>query len=149
MDQLDIAIHQTAHGKHGDLTDLARKMGMHAQLLRNKTCATTDTHKLNLREAIAMMELTGNDSILEVMAEMRGYMLARKELPDAQSIINAVLADDIEHGDVARTIRDAIADGKLTEAERADIARHISKAHATLDALKSTVLHAPTLLKQV
>jgi len=148
MDQLDIAIHQTAHGKHGDLADLARKMGMHAQVLRNKVCPTTDTHKLSLREAVAMMDATGNDSILEVMAEMRGYTLERKALPDAASIVQAVLSADAEHGDISREIQAALADGKLTEHEKAAISRQIREAQQTLDALNSTVQHAPTLLKQ-
>ncbi|OGT03315.1 MAG: hypothetical protein A2143_08075 [Gallionellales bacterium RBG_16_57_15] len=148
MDQLDIAIHQTAHDAPGGLEALARRMGMGAQVLRNKVCPTTDTHKLNLREALAIMEITGDDRILQVIAAQRGYTLARIALPDAASIIDAVLSADAEHGGVAQHIRAAIADGKLTEAERAAVTAQIKRAHDTLDSLHSTVLHAPTLLKQ-
>lgn len=146
MDMLDIAIHSTAHDAPGGLPALARKMGLHEQVLRNKVCSTTDTHKLNLREALAMMELTNDDRILYQMAEMRGFTLERKTLPDAKSIVTAVLAADAEQGDVARAIMTAIADGKLTVQEKADIARHIIEAQQTLDALNSTVQHSPTLL---
>ena len=149
MDQLDIAIHHTAHDAPGGLNSLASKMGKNEQTLRNKVCPTTDSHLLTLREAIAMMDLTNDDRILAVIAEQRGYVLSRKALPDAASLVEAVLNADAEHGDVSRTIRDAIADGKLTEAERAEITSHIDRTHASLDALKSTVLHAPTLLKAV
>ena len=147
MDQLDIAIHQTAHGTQGGLDTLARKMGLGAQVLRNKVCPTTESHKLTLREALVIMEITGDDRILEVMAEQRGYTLERKALPDATSIVSAVLTADAEHGDVSREIMAAIADGKLTEAERATISKQIHDAHQALDVLNSTVQHAPTLLK--
>lgn len=148
MDQLDIAIHQTAHDAPGGLNALARKIGMGEQVLRNKVCPTTDTHKLSLREAVAMMDAADDDSILAVLAGMRGYTLERQALPDAQSIVAAVLSADAEHGDISREIQAALADGKLTEHERAAISQQIRDAHQALDALNSTVLHAPTILKQ-
>ena len=146
MDQLDIAIHSTAHDAPGGLPALARTMGMHDQVLRNKVCPTTDSHKLNLREAVAMMDITNDDRILFVLAEMRGYVLERKALPDAKSIVSAVLDSAAEHGDVSRAISEAIADHKLTEAEKANIAQHIRKTQRTLDVLNSTVQHSPTVL---
>lgn len=149
MDQLDIAIHGTAHDATGGLDALARCMGVGAQVLRNKVCPTTDTHKLSLREAVAMMDATDDDRILHALAMMRGYTLARRALPDAKSIVAAVLAADAEHGDVSREIQDALADGKLTEAEKAAIAHQIQAAQLALDALNSTVQHAPTLLRGV
>jgi len=148
MDQLDIAIHQTAHSAKGGLEGLARMMGTGAQVLRNKVCPSNDTHKLTIREAVAMMDATDDDSILRVIAEMRGYTLERKALPDAPSIIDAVLNADAEHGAIAHQIREAIADGKLTEAERAAITNQIKRANDTLDALRSTVTNAPTLLRK-
>lgn len=148
MDQLDIAIHQTAHDAPGGLEALARTMGLGAQVLRNKVCPTTDTHKLSLREAVAMMDATGDDRILHVIADMRGYSLERRALPDAASIVQAVLSAGSEQGDVSKAIQEALADGKLTEREKAKIAQEIREAQRTLDALNSTVQHAPTVLKQ-
>lgn len=49
MDQLDIAVHQTAHD-YG-LPKLAREMGIREQVFRNKCNTNDDTHKLTLREA--------------------------------------------------------------------------------------------------
>ena len=148
MDQLDIVIHQTAHDAPGGLDALARKMGVGAQVLRNKVCPTTDTPKLSLREALAMMDATNDDRILHVLASLRGYTLERKALPDASSVFAAVLSASPEHGDVSRAIQDALSDGKMTAAEKAAISQQIHEAHQTLDALNSTVMHAPTLLKQ-
>lgn len=147
MDQIDIAIHQTAHDAVGGLESLARTMGIGAQVLRNKVCPTTDTHKLSLREAVAMMDASNDDRILIVLAEMRGYTLARNALPIAPSIIEAVLAADAEHGGVAQHIRSAIADGKLIESEKAAIIAQIKRATDTLDALHSTITTSPTQIK--
>jgi hypothetical protein len=149
MDQLDIAIHKTAHDTSGGLSALARAMGIGEQVLRNKVCPTTDTHKLNLREALAMMDMSGDDQILRVLAELRGYTLAKKSLPDAGSIVSAVLRMNSEQGDVSTEIQNSIADFKLTEDERAEICKQIHDAHEALDVLKSTVLHAPVSLKAV
>lgn len=146
MDQLDIAVHQTAHDAPGGLPALAVRMGKRESTLRGKVCPTTDEHKLTLREALAMMELTGDDRILHVMAESRGYTLQRKALPDAQSLVSAVLDADAEHGDIAQQIRAAISDGKLTEAEKADITREIDQAEAALEALRSTIVRSPTFI---
>jgi len=143
MDQLDIAVHQTAHDAPGGLPALARRIGVREQVLRNKVCPTTESFHLNPREALAMMDATDDDRILAVLAEMRGYMLERKQLPDAESIVAAVLSADAEHGDVSREIQAALADGKITETERAAIAKQIHDAHQALDRLNSTVQHTP------
>ena len=148
MDQLDIAIHSTAHDAPGGLPALARTMGMHDQVLRNKVCPTTDSHKLNLREAVAMMDITNDDRILFVLAEMRGYVLDRKALPDAKCIVTAVLAVNSQHGDVSRAISEGIADHKLTETEKANIAQHIRRAQQTLDELNATVQRSHTVLSK-
>lgn len=149
MDQLDIAIHQTAHDAQGGLSALARAIGVGEQVLRNKVCPTSDTHKLSLREAVAIMDATDDDRILSVLADLRGYTLTRKTLPDSTSIVAAVLLSDSEHGDVSREIQAALSDGKLTEHERAAITKQIHEAQAALDVLASTVLHAPTNLRVV
>jgi hypothetical protein len=150
MDQLDIAIHQTGLEAHGGIEALARRLGIGAQVLRNKLCPTTDTHKLTLRESMSMMDATGDCRILVVMNEMLGYEApVRKKLPDAQSIVQAVLGSDVEHGDTMRTIQHAISDGKITEKEKADIIHHIERERERLEVLQSTMTHAPTFLKVV
>lgn len=143
MDQLDIAIHQTALEAKGGIGAVARALGIGEQVFRNKVCPTNETHKLSVREALAMMDATDDDRILHVLAEMRGYTLERKALPDAKSIVAAVLSADAEHGDVSRSIQDAISDGKITEGEKAAITKQIREAQQSLDTLKSTVLNAP------
>lgn len=147
MDQLDIAIHQTAHVAPGGLEALARTMGISAQVLRNKVCPTTETHKLGVREALAMMEIANDDRILEVMAQQRGRTLGHIELPCATSIIRAVLSEDAEHGGIAKQINSALADGRLTEREKSDITRQIARTIDTLNALASSIVKSPTLLK--
>ena len=150
MDQLDIAIHQTGLEADGGIEALARRLGKNPQVLRNKLCPTTETHQLTLREAISIMDATDDDRILAVMNEMRGYEApVRKKLPDARSIVEAVLGSDAEHGETMRSIQTAISDGKLTEIERGNITKHIERERKRLDVLQSTMAHAPTSLRQV
>lgn len=144
MDQLDIAIHSTAHNASGGLPALARMLGMHEQVLRNKVCATTESHKLNLREALAIMDATNDDQILVELARLRGYTIERNVLPNASSIVAAVLNADAEQGDISRAIQQAIADGKLTETDKHNINKEICEAEQALGVLKSTIHSAPT-----
>lgn len=143
MDQLDIAIHHTAHEAQGGLPALARSLGMGEQVLRNKTCPTTDTHKLSLREALAMMDATNDDRILQVLADLRGYTLSRNRQPASATIMAAVLSTDTAHGDIARAIQSALEDGVLTEREKANIADFVNKEQAALDELRITVVRSP------
>lgn len=143
LDQLDIAIHETAHRAPGGLPALARTMGLNEQVLRNKVNPTTDSNKLNVREMLAIIDIANDDQILRVLASMRGYRLESNTQADAPGIVSAMLAADAEHGDVPRAISESIADGKLTERERANIIKQINEARARLDVLSSTVLHAP------
>jgi hypothetical protein len=94
-----------------------------------------------------MMDATGDYRILEVVSEMCGFVLSHKPMPSSSSIVSAVLTSDAEHGDVSRTIRDAIADGKLTDAEKSQITKQIHEAQTSLDALRSTVMQSPTMLR--
>ena len=68
MDQLDIAVHQTAHDAPGGLPNLAKCMGINEQVFRNKVNPHCDTHHLNVREMVAMMLLTNDTQIMDALA---------------------------------------------------------------------------------
>lgn len=143
MDQLDIAVHNTSRNFPGGLPALARALGMHEQVFRSKCCPTTDTHKLSLREALAMMLQTGDISILVAMADELGCVVNKKgDLPDIH-IIEAILRVDAEHGDVSRALSNALSDGHLTEHERSDILKEIGHATEALERLRKAVNAIP------
>ncbi|BBE51161.1 Phage regulatory protein CII [Ferriphaselus amnicola] len=147
MDALDLAIHGTAHEANGGLPALARQMGVGEQVLRNKVCPTSDTHKLNLREALAMMLLTHDTRILECLARELDCTVQPNRFPGARGIVDAVLHSDVEHGDVARSVMSAISDGKLTEAERAECQAQIAEAIQSLQAVADVVHRSPIMLR--
>lgn len=143
MDQIDIAVHETSRNFPGGLPALARALGMHEQVLRSKCCPTTDTHKLSLREALAMMLQTGDISILVAMADELGCTVARKgDMPQIH-LIEAILRVDAEHGDVSRALSDALSDGHLNERERANILKEIGHTQDALERLRSSVNAIP------
>lgn len=140
MDQLDLAIQTTAMNAPGGMKGLSQKMGVNHQTLINKCNPNSDTHKLTLREALAMMINTGDVQILEVLAAELGYRLEQKQSRPARDLMSAVLTADAEHGDVGRTIHEALMDGRLTPREVATIRDEVSEAKRSLDELLSTVV---------
>lgn len=127
LDQLDLAVHETAHGFDGGLPRLAQLMGMNEQVLRNKVNPHSDHHKLSLRESMAMMMLSGNVRLLETMASQLGYVVRPADAASSPSLMVALLMAEREHSDVVREAVEALADGHLTQLERARIRKEISE----------------------
>lgn len=148
MDQLDIAIHQTAHDAPGGIQMLAQAIGKGHQVLINKCNPNNDSNVLTLREAIAMMQYTSDLRILEAAAQMLGCVVERKASPAAKSISAALISAYAHEGDVTRLIQDAINDGKLTIREKAKIRDEIAGTIDALDRLRATVAASPTILSQ-
>lgn len=140
MDQLDIAVHQTAHAFQGGLDRLAQMMGMGAQTLRNKVNPNSDTHRLALREALAMMLQAQDYQILEVLAAECGFTI-RSVAGKDQPLLTALLMVQAEHGDVTRSMATALQAGSMTQRKIADIRREISEARAALDVLEQVISH--------
>ena len=139
MDQLDIAVHNTAHDAHGGLDSLAAKMGVNAQVLRNKCNPNNETHRLTLREAVAMMLNTGDLRILETMALLLGQTVEPRATVCNSSLLEILLRADAEHGDIARTLAHVRRDGYVTEREKACVREQISQARQALDELEGFV----------
>lgn len=73
MDALDAAAYFTAQGHSGGIADLAELMGINAGTLQHKLNINNATHHLSLREAFRMQVVTGNPSVLNVMASRMGF----------------------------------------------------------------------------
>ena len=140
MDQLAIAIRNTAKSLAGGLTALASRMGIGEQVLRNKCNPNSDRHKLSLREAQGMMLQTGNLEILQTLAAEHNHAVVPILQPDDTScLVSAVLRTIAEHGSVQKEIVSAWADKKITPRERNAINRQIAAAVNELYALQATV----------
>jgi len=140
MDQLDIAIHQTAHHAPGGLPKLAKRLGIGEQVFRNKVNSHNDTHHLNVREMIAMVLATNDTQIMDALALELGGKFERHKKANNAGLIDALLTADAEHGDITREMRDALQDKSLTEREKSKIRKEISEARDSLDVLEQKVV---------
>ncbi|HCU64574.1 MAG TPA: hypothetical protein DF774_02310 [Rheinheimera sp.] len=106
-----------------NVSELARLIGKSEKTLAAKLTNDTDTHHLNLAEAIAVTELTGDERILSAWAQSRGKVLfatPTRAITDDEFADVLLLAQE-QTGQLATSIRKARADGVITEADYADI----------------------------
>ncbi|BCD61728.1 hypothetical protein NrS5_24 [Nitratiruptor phage NrS-5] len=145
----NIKIYKTAQAVIKDYMDrerkkiewVAEKLGttkgyLYAQLEPNRT-----DKPLSVDRVMAITELTGDTRIIEAMAKEFGYTLCKPETNPQKSddpvIAVTLQAFSLEEaqGSLAKTIKEAIADGILDEAEKSqinDIAHQLRKLAAEL-----------------
>lgn len=140
MNQIEMAVHQTAHEAQGGLIGMARDIGIGEQVLRNKVNPYQDTHKLGLYEAIAMMRRDGDLRILSAIAAEFGRTLNVPVTRTARTVVLEMLSESAAQGDVARKVADALADGRITAAEASEIRSDITEAHSELDLLEQAII---------
>ena len=141
MDNLDKAIHNTLHKSDLCAKAISCEMGIVHQVLVNKANPHSDSHKLTCREALEMQLITGNHSILTAMTN--ALSIASKEAADTQAnvgVLESVLLAGKEHGDVLRSITEAMADGRFTLREQEDCQREITEAIDALIQLRESIL---------
>lgn len=140
MDQLDLAVHGTVHDSVLPAKSLADRVGVGYQVLLNKANPNSDGHRLTLREALALMLVSDNHSILSVMASELGYELRETGVvaqPD--DLLTVVLRCVKEQGDVARVVADSVADGLVCAREAKRIREEIEQAKQALSELDAAV----------
>ncbi len=128
MDMIDIAIHRTVHESGIPAKEIAQQMGMSYQVLINKANPTSEFHKMSLREALALQKITGTTAIHEAVGIELGLRIVPEEAQKPKSLVEAMLTVVSECGDVSRAFKDAMADGRLTEREKADMQKEINEA---------------------
>lgn len=141
MTPIEFAVHQTAHGDHrGFLAEMAKYLGLGEQVLRNKVNPEQEQAKLSLDEAVRMMRKDGDLRILYAIAADLGVSIGQPQVDAPKSLMMAVLNADAEHGDVTRTVADAMKDKRWTQPEKAEAMKQIREARAALDALEQAVI---------
>jgi ribosomal protein S3AE len=139
MDQIDVAIHQTVHESDISAKEIAQQLGMSHQVLINKANPTSEFHKLSLREALAIMKITGSTSIHEAVGLELGLHSMRPDIAEPKSLMDAMLTVVSECGDVSRAVKDAMEDGRLTAREKAEMQREINEAIDSLMAMRLAI----------
>ncbi|WP_051711518.1 phage regulatory CII family protein [Andreprevotia chitinilytica] len=118
------AIYKTAHEHPGGVEALAARMGVNAQVLRNKVNPNAASHHLTAREADLMMALTGDFGVLHALAANHGFVCVKA--PDDVSAGDLAVLDIItliwaRTGDVGRAVYETLADGRVEKHELSNV----------------------------
>ncbi|GAB5992883.1 MULTISPECIES: phage regulatory CII family protein [Aeromonas] len=112
-------------GKSHNISEFARLMGKGETVLANKLNPDCDSHHLNLGEAVALTELTGDHRIVEAWAASLGKVLV--DLPAGvvsdDDLVEQVLLAQSVFGKLMQAIHDARADGVIDRVEHSQIER--------------------------
>ncbi|SMF35675.1 Phage regulatory protein CII (CP76) [Alteromonadaceae bacterium Bs31] len=139
IDKLDLLVHETAHDAEGGLAKLAEAMDLGQQVLINKVNYNNEKNKLSLKEALTMMEATGNVSILEELAWRLGHKLTASKAKPEESLLSAIVNASADHGKVHQTIEEAFIDKKITTRELKNVTQEINDAVEALHSLLRTI----------
>lgn len=114
MNHLD-AFHKTVHDAPGGCEAIAPRMGMSAQVLRNKANPNSVTNKPTLDEADRVMALTGDFAVLHALAENHGFVCTRvNEQPAGDMAVLEMVTDIWAHlGGLGAEVHKALADGRI------------------------------------
>ncbi len=135
LDVLDAAYH-TAHRFPGGVPALAVRMGVAPGVLMHKVNVSNTTHHLNLREAVAMQEITGDVAILHAMADALGYVCVRGTPANSENLQALHWQMVSAHADLEHAIVDAVSAGSVTR----NAMRRCEAMAATLSAAVNAVL---------
>lgn len=134
IDKLDQVIHKTAHnyknkitGRRG-CTAMADTIGMPRTTLQNKVNHNQEFAQLSIKEARSMMLAAGDVSILKVLCEQLGYAavpLPNIDTPADTDLLAAWASWSEEFGQTAATIKEALEDNEITQAEVAKTKKEI------------------------
>ena len=119
---IDDAAYAVVHDYPGGSESLSPRLGMSAAVLRNKVNPNNTTHHLSLREAQKLTAITNDARLLKAFAQDTGRVVLDAPTQDDSTasdmaVLELVAAVGGTQGDLFTVIYQALADGKLTEAE--------------------------------
>jgi hypothetical protein len=127
MHEADLAIYKTVH-EHGGAERLSKFLAIRPGTLNNKADPACDGHQLTVREAIALQLATDTRKIIQAEASALGGVFVPgvnwAGVSDVQ-LLDAWAHLQVEHGQTARCIQQALSDGIITREELRSIRREI------------------------
>ncbi|MDN4057142.1 phage regulatory CII family protein [Massilia sp. YIM B02769] len=137
MNLLD-AFYQTVHGAVGGCEALAVRLGMSAQVLRNKANVHSTTNKPTFEEADRICGITGDHRMVHAFAQNHGYVCVRIE--DGAEASDMALLEMVAkvwqtNGEVGAEINQALADGKVDRAEVIRVRNAVKRAERALEGI--------------
>lgn len=131
------SIYDLVHKSAMSCTDIAATLGMHRQILINKANPNNSKNWMTVNELHAIQLITGNDVVLRAMQSE----LILNSLKDAPgSILEAMINQGKECGDVFAVVQSALADNRLTEHERSSVLKEVDEAIASLERTRLAVI---------
>lgn len=135
MNVLD-AFYHTVHDAEGGPESLAPRLGMSAQVLRNKANRDNTTNKPLLAEADKIMGLTGDFRILDALAANHNRVVV--EVKSDSGACDMAILELVTHvwqsnGNVGSAVHQALADGKVEKCELAKVRGAIYKTQQALN----------------
>lgn len=120
MDSLEETIKNTCHAYPGGIQSLAADLSVNEGTFYNKCNPRMPSHHINLHEALEIMRLSQDFSILQTLCRKTHHacvsIVKFQHLCD-MDLFNAWTACDMEHGKTVEIIKDALADGRIYKAE--------------------------------
>lgn len=123
---VDDAAYHVVHDYPGGAEALAARLGTSGAVLRNKVRSDYDRNKLSLGEAVAISDFANDDRILYAWAAHRGKVIADgrpTDAPNPGGLFACILGVAEGQGDMAKALREALADRVITPNELDEIER--------------------------
>jgi hypothetical protein len=137
MDHFQKALHDLVHTSEMDAGQIADTLGISRKILTNKVNPENAFNKLTVHELFAITILTGNGVVLRAMqAEL--VLSTLKDAPG--SILDAMINQGKECGDVFAVVQEALADNRLTERERSKVLKEVDEAIGSLERTRLAVI---------
>lgn len=137
FDDLAIAGHGLVHDFPGGAAKLGPLVGVAPGTLCNKANPHQE-HDFTLREAVRLSAVTGDMRLIDAVERLLGRVAVPVDDYQGSSDVDLLSrwADwQAELGESARTIRDALADGRIEQAELREIKRELFEDFAAALAL--------------
>lgn len=131
------ALYRAAHNyPHGGIEALATRMGISPSSLAHKVSPTYPTAHCSPGEMAQIMELTGDHSALQALADRLGYLLVPLPQGEAGAGFAQELATTVhEFGQFIAEASQDLADGRVTDTELRRIEREGAQALAAIQQL--------------
>ncbi|WP_174999080.1 phage regulatory CII family protein [Rugamonas aquatica] len=119
MNILD-TLYKTAHDSPGGCEALARRLGMSAQVLRNKVNPNTSSNRATLEDVDRILGVTGDHAVLHSLARNHGYVCVRVDdtaIASDTAVLELVMKVWAASGDVGAEVHATLADGIVEQHE--------------------------------
>ncbi|MDT3230902.1 phage regulatory CII family protein [Pseudomonas sp. rhizo25] len=108
-------------------------------LVSQKANPHYETHRMNVEELHRIMKFTQDFRPLKAWAEVFGFDLVSKDMPEGINLNSALLRLHADLADVTRLAFDAQADGRVCSREKSELLKEAEEVIVSLEVFKQSV----------